>query len=141
MSNDDFKESELKHIEMIESVIVRMGQNSFAIKGWTMTLIVAICGLSAVGSEKNFAIFAIIPIIVFWFLDSFYLQRERKYRELYNRAIQHEVPTLSLDVSSIHGDKTRYCKCILSPTESLFYCVCIATIIAFIGLSEVQILW
>ena len=106
MSNDDFKESELKHIEMIESVIVRMGQNSFAIKGWTMTLIVAICGLSAVGSEKNFAIFAIIPIIVFWFLDSFYLQRERKYRELYNRAIQHDVPAFSMDISSINGQNS-----------------------------------
>lgn len=141
MSNDDFKESELKHIEMIESIIVRMGQNSFAIKGWTMTLIVAICGLSTVGAEKYFAIFAILPIIVFWFLDSFYLQRERNFRELYNRAIEHNVPAFSMDISSIKGGFTEYFNCFISCTESGFYITCILTIGIFILVTVVHRLW
>ena len=132
MSNDDFTESELRHIEMIESVIVRMGQNSFAIKGWTMTLIVAICGLSAVGAEKRFAFLAIVPILVFWVLDSFYLQRERNFRELYNRAIEHDVPAFSMDIASINGGRAEYLNCFISFTERTFYLACIVTIVIFI---------
>ena len=59
MDVEDYKESELKHIEMIESIIERMGQNSFALKGWTMTLIVAICGFSAMGSERKIVFVAV----------------------------------------------------------------------------------
>lgn len=137
MSEKNFTEFEIKHIEMIESVIERMGQNSFALKGWTMTLIVAICAFSAVGSERKFAIIAIAPIIAFWFLDSYYLQRERKYRELYNCVIKHEVSCFCMDISTMRSKKTNYLKCLFSVTECLFYGVCIvAIIIVFIWLKQ-----
>lgn len=130
MKNNEYKESELKHIEMIESIVERMGQNSFALKGWTMTLIVAICAFSAAGSERRFALIAVTPIVVFWFLDSFYLQRERKYRELYNRVIMHDVPIFSMDITSIQEKKTGYFNCLFSVTEWVFYVICIVAIIA-----------
>ena len=130
MANMDYKDSELKHIAMVESVIERMGQNSFALKGWTMTLIVAICAFSAAGSERRFSLVAAAPIVVFWFLDSFYLQRERKYRELYKRVVKREVPVFSMDISPIHGKKTGYFNCLFSVTELLFYGICILAIIA-----------
>lgn len=139
MSESDFKENELKHIEMIEAVIERMGQNSFALKGWTMTLIVAICAFSAAEAETKFALLAVAPIIAFWFLDSFYLQKERKYRELYNRVIKHDAPIFSMDISSIKGKSTDYIKCLFSITEWLFYIVCIvAIVIVFIWLTHGQ---
>ena len=31
----------VKHLEMTQSVIDRMGRNSFQLKGWSMTIIVA----------------------------------------------------------------------------------------------------
>ena len=137
MSEPVYKESEIKHIEMIEAVIERMGQNSFALKGWTMTLIVAICALSATGSERRFAFIAVAPIIIFWFLDSYYLQRERKYRELYNRVIKHEAPAFSMDISTINDKKTRFLRCLFSVTEVLFYVVCIVAIVAvFVWLNQ-----
>ena len=66
MAKQDYDDKEIKHLEMIESVIERMGQNSFALKGWTMTLVVAICAFSAAGTERKFALVAIAPIIAFW---------------------------------------------------------------------------
>lgn len=135
MAKQDYSDKEIKHLEMIESVIERMGQNSFALKGWTMTLIVAICAFSAAGSERKFALIAIAPIVVFWFLDAFYLQRERKYRELYKRVTAHEVALFDMDISKVHGKKTAFIKCLFSVTEWLFYLVCIvATIAVFIWL-------
>ena len=95
-----------------------------------MTLIVAICAFSAAGLERRFALVATAPIVVCWFLDSFYLQRERKYRELYDRAIKRDIPIFSMDISSIREKKTGYFRCLFSITEWLFYVVCIAAIIA-----------
>lgn len=74
----------IAHLPLIQGVINRMGNNSFLIKGWTVTLVAAIFALSAAGTNQNFIFIALIPIVVFWFLDSFYLKQERLYRELYN---------------------------------------------------------
>ena len=137
MEHNSYSDHEIKHIEMVESIIQRMGQNSFSLKEWTMTLIVAICAFSAAGSERRFALVASAPIIVFWFLDSFYLQKERQYRELYNRIIRHDVSTFSMDISSIKEENTKYIKCLFSITEWLFYGVCIvAIIIVFVWLNK-----
>ena len=127
---EDYTEKEMKHLEMIESVIERMGQNSFAIKGWTMTLVVAICAFSTAGTERKFALVAIAPIIAFWFLDSFYLQKERKYRELYTLVTAHRAALFDMDISKVAGEKTAFIKCLFSVTEWLFYLVCIVAIIA-----------
>lgn len=36
------KESKLKHIDIVQSTITRMAQNSFSIKGWTITILVGL---------------------------------------------------------------------------------------------------
>ena len=35
----DFKEQEIKHIELIQAIINRMNSNSFSIKGWAITIV------------------------------------------------------------------------------------------------------
>lgn len=130
MAKQYYDDKEIKHLEMIESVIERMGQNSFALKGWTMTLVVAICAFSAAGTERKFALVAIAPIIAFWFLDSFYLQKERKYRELYKNVTAHKAAPFNMDISNVTGKKTAFIKCLFSVTEWLFYLVCIIAIAA-----------
>ena len=42
---DLFLEDKYKHLEMIQNIIQRMATNSFMLKGWAVTLIVAILGL------------------------------------------------------------------------------------------------
>lgn len=139
VGKNDFSEHETKHLEMIEAVIERMGQNSFALKGWMMTLIVAICAFSAAGTERKFALVAIAPIVAFWFLDAFYLQKERKYRELYKRVVNHKADLFDMDISKITGRKTCFLKCLFSVTEWIFYVVCIVAIVAvFIWLLQGQ---
>ena len=81
------KDEMIAHLPLIQGVINRMGNNSFLIKGWTVTLVAAIFALAATGTNQHFILVALIPIIVFWFLDSYYLKQERLYRELYNDVI------------------------------------------------------
>ena len=74
----------LKHLEFIQNVITRMNGNSFQIKTWTVTIVSALLAIYASTQNNYFILAALFPTIVFWFLDSYYLMQERKFRGLYN---------------------------------------------------------
>ena len=77
-------DAKLKHLEFIQDVITRMNKNSFQLKGWTVTLVSALLAIFASTKNNYFTLAAIFPVIIFWFLDSYYLSQERKFRGLYN---------------------------------------------------------
>lgn len=77
-------EGKLKHLEFIQNVITRMNTNSFQIKGWTVTIIAAVLAIYASTKNYYFVLVGIFPTLLFWFLDSYYLTKERKFRGLYN---------------------------------------------------------
>lgn len=72
-----------EHLALIQGVITRMAGNSFLIKGWTVTLVAGLSALAADKSDRAFAWLAIGVVVVFAFLDAFYLALERAYRRLY----------------------------------------------------------
>ena len=78
-------ENKIKHLEIIQGVINRMAGNSFALKGWAVTLVAGIFALASKDADKLYFLVAYIPIIVFWGLDSYYLLQERLYRSLYDK--------------------------------------------------------
>lgn len=80
-------ENKLKHLEMIQGIINRMASNSFALKGWSVTLVAGIFALSSKDANEIYFLIAYIPIIVFWFLDAYYLLQERLFRSLYGENI------------------------------------------------------
>jgi len=91
MENEDkLKEFMLKEIEIIQDIIRRMGFNSFMIKGWAITLVVVTLLLK--GTEYQVWI-AFIPLLVFWFLDAYFLWQERMYRKLYEWVINNRLKT------------------------------------------------
>jgi len=80
-NKEDIKDFMIKELEIIQGIINRMAYNSFMIKGWTITLVVATLLLKG---DKYNTFIAFIPIVVFWFLDAYFLRLERLYRRLYN---------------------------------------------------------
>lgn len=78
-------EKKINHLEMIQGIINRMASNSFALKGWAVTLIAGIFALAGKDADKMYFLVAYIPIIIFWGLDSYYLLQERLYRALYDK--------------------------------------------------------
>ena len=131
-------ENKIKHLEMIENVIERMGNNSFQLKGWAVTLVSIIGALAARETDKRFFLIAFVPLIAFWAIDSFYLQTERKYKELYKKVQfkKEEDIDFDMDTSYIKTENTHmsYWNCVWSKTESFFYGSIIAAvlILAFI---------
>ncbi len=73
-----------QHLTFIQGVITRMNTNSFQIKGWTITIVSALLALYANSFNVIYIFVAIIPVLLFWFLDAYYLQQERKFRGIYN---------------------------------------------------------
>ena len=76
-------EERIAHLSFIQGVINRMGNNSFLVKGWTVTLVAGIFALASKDSRSAFVYIALFPIIVFWLLDSYYLREETLFRKLY----------------------------------------------------------
>ncbi|MCS7304145.1 MAG: hypothetical protein NZ602_03420, partial [Thermoguttaceae bacterium] len=81
----------LKELEIIQDIIKRMAQNSFWIKGWTVTLVIGTLLLE--GAEKVQLGLAFIPLVVFWVLDAYFLRQERMYRKLYEWVVQNRTKT------------------------------------------------
>ena len=123
-------DKKLKHLEMLENIIERMGNNSFQLKGWTVTLVALVGALAAQGSDKRFFLLSFIPLFAFWFLDSFYLQMERKYKIMYKRVstqnedeIDFNMDTRSIAYSEDEAKKICFCSCLFSKTEWTFYLI------------------
>ena len=77
-------DEKIKHLEFIQNVITRMNTNSFQIKGWNIIIVSAFLAVFASTKNIYFLLSAIVPSSIFWFLDSYYLLQERKFRGLYN---------------------------------------------------------
>lgn len=121
-------EMKVKHLEMIENIIQRMANNSFLLKGWSISLIVAIFVLSDTQMNQRYFLFCYVPVILFWALDSYYLQMERKYITLYNKIrVSNELVDFDLSIKDITYDNIKnsslkYVNCLFSVSEWLFYC-------------------
>ena len=75
---------QLKHMEFIQNIITRMNTNSFQLKGWAVALVSALLAIFASTKNDYFILAAMFPAVVLWFLDSYYLMQERKFRGLYD---------------------------------------------------------
>ena len=90
-NKESLKEYMIKEIEIIQDIIKRMSFNSFMIKGWAITLVVV--SLLLKGTEKYQIWIAFIPLLVFWFLDAYFLWQERLYRKLYEWVVNNRLNT------------------------------------------------
>jgi hypothetical protein len=120
---------------MIQSVINRMGNNSFYIKGWCVTLVAAILGLVSKDMNKRLIIIVYFPIIMFWILDAYFLYQEKLFRTLYNtvRNIDNEHIDFSMNAHEVGGIENKLIDALISKTMFMFYGV--MTVIAFIAIA------
>lgn len=86
-----------KEIDLIQGVINRMASNSFMLKGWLISLIAVVLALSkdSLFSCNSIFVCSILcfPILIFWYLDAFFLHREKCYRALYEWVIKNRMST------------------------------------------------
>jgi hypothetical protein len=85
MDYTKFDDGRIKHLEMIQAVVARLGGNGFLIKGWAITVAGVFVGLAVNAEDCSFARVGAASSFVFWGLDAYFLRAERRFRSLYER--------------------------------------------------------
>lgn len=117
-------EAKLKHLEFIQGVINRLASDSFRIKGWSVVLVAALFAVLARGGRIEFAPIALVPVLVFWGLDGYFLWQERLFRALYDqvRYVKEADIDFSMDVSPLRiGRRRTWLGATFSRTLVFFY--------------------
>jgi hypothetical protein len=124
------KETKSKHIDIIQSTISRMAQNSFIVKGWAVTILIGLFVFLQKNESKSNLFIYITPIIFFWVLDSYYLWQERLFRKLYNKIIDDltSESDLSMDTSTFK-ENYSFLGTLFSVSELLSYGVLLILVI------------
>jgi hypothetical protein len=122
-------EKKLKHLELLQNVISRMASNSFLIKGWCVTLVAALLALASQNSNTKYVIVALLPTVMFWILDSYFLRQERLFRKLYDqvRTLNDDAIDFSMNTSSFM-QSIPLSKAAFSQTLIIFYGVILVAI-------------
>lgn len=127
-------DTKMKYLEMVQGIINRMANNSFALKGWCVTIIAGIFSLNYDKISSAIYILIYYTIIIFWILDSYYLQLERRYRILYNNRLKEDNENFSMQMPLPNiEDKTTFQQALFSVTEIGFY-IMLAVIISIVFL-------
>ena len=71
------------HLTILQDVIRRMAGNSASCKNWCIVLVAAILVLVARTAAPAYALLALIPAVLFLFLDAYYLALEQAFRRSY----------------------------------------------------------
>jgi hypothetical protein len=110
------------HLQMIQGIIDRMAQNSFQLKGWTVTLAAALEVFLKGEARPAWLFVPSLPVIAFWLLDAWYLHRERLFRRLFDHVrTENGPPDFSMDVRPFAGEVGPVLAVAMSPTIIGFY--------------------
>ena len=76
------------HLKIMQNVIERMAENSRACKFWCITLVSASLILVAMIDQPNYILVALVPVVLFLILDTYYLALERAFRGSYDTFVE-----------------------------------------------------
>jgi len=131
----------IKHLEMLQGVINRMAANSFVVKGWSVTLAAALAALGAQSANQWFVAFGLIPVIAFWGLDAYYLEKERSFRKLYDAVRKpfadpaaQPVPLFSMNIGPYEGGFHAWWKTLWSTSVAWVHGVIAVVLIIVLAL-------
>lgn len=123
----------IKHLEFIQSVISRMNDCSFKIKGWAVTVTSALLALYAYNNIKICLYTSIVAITAFCLLDAYYLQQERKFCGMYDDVAgisnDNNLRPFEMKTTFYKKGKYRYCKALFSKTIMPLYLSLVVAVI------------
>ena len=76
------------HLSIMQGVIQRMAENSRSCKLWCVTLVSAVLFFVARSGNPEHTLIALIPLLLFLILDTYYLALERAFRTSYGTFIE-----------------------------------------------------
>jgi hypothetical protein len=129
---EDFEDGRIKHLEMLQGVIARLGNDSFLIKGWAVTVFGVFLGFAVDTKQWELGVASAVPTLFFWALDTYFLRAERLFRVLYEAVREQSAgtepffmsatsPSFVARLTGPRADAASACKTFWRPTLSGFY--------------------
>jgi hypothetical protein len=75
------------HITLLQGIINRLANNSSSCKTWCLALVGALLSLAGATHTAAIATSALVPVVIFGFVDTMYLAQEKAYRDLYDEIV------------------------------------------------------
>ena len=76
------------HLSIMQGVIQRMAENSRSCKLWCVTLVSAVLFFVARTGSPEHTLIALVPLLLFLILDTYYLALERAFRTSYGTFVE-----------------------------------------------------
>ena len=138
----DNGEKVIKHLEMTQAVINRLGSNSFLLKGWSMTVIVTTMVLIARYDMQNpcIVLAVMLPVLGFWILDGYFLWQERLLRQVYDEVRGQSDTDFKMDVMKhVNKPQCSWLSAVFSVTLVIFYAVEFVFILATFAILQMEV--
>lgn len=120
------KDLVVKHLEMIQGVINRLGHDSFLVKGWSMAILAAgVIFIARSEIQSGYMMLAfLVPVTGFWILDGYFLWQERLFRKLYDEVRKQATTDFSMDTKEYKCEPTcSWAASTVSKTLLIFYSI------------------
>jgi hypothetical protein len=114
-------------LQMIQAIITRLAGNSAALKGFAVTIVTALLGISINTHRASYAWLGAYPVAVLGLLDAYYLALERNYRDLYTTATGQSESVW--DLAAKKASLADVAKAVRSPSVSVFYAAALLAVV------------
>lgn len=130
----EYTDDQRQHLAFIQDVITRMNSNSFSLKGLMITIIAALAAFFVGNYNKATAVIylaiAMLLVLIFWFLDTYYLKKERQYRLLYDDAVKSKAELYKMKADDYY---VCYFETLFSKTMCpLYFSIIVVLIVAIV---------
>jgi hypothetical protein len=90
-----------KYLDYLQAAITRMAGHGFAMKGWSITVTTAVLGVASKAGDAHLCVIGLLPVLLFWGIDTYFLVLERRFRSLFKAAAKQAAGTgaATLDMS------------------------------------------
>jgi hypothetical protein len=130
---DDGTIANSKLLDYYQSIISRMASNSSSLKGWAVSVATAVTGFAVKDGPPKLADLALVPLVLFFALDAYYLAAERVYRVKYNEAAE-AVTTLPLEISGGLVTRAGWFSAAIQPvTWGVYFVLAVVAIVVGAG--------
>ncbi|MFC3229162.1 hypothetical protein ACFOGJ_18090 [Marinibaculum pumilum] len=129
----DFTEHRLKYLSLVQDVVSRMASTSASVKRVAIIVVGAAAAIAARGAAPgvpcshhiaDLPLLAIILVAIFWAIDARYVQQERWFRDVYERAASEppeQRPSLSITPTADIRSKRGYVGSFISWSTGLYH--------------------
>lgn len=89
------------HLQLLQNVIGRMATNSASAKTWCITLVSALVVLLVERKSNHLNLIVLIPIVLFYSVDVYYLALEKGFRQSYEGFV-NKIHTNNIEESDFY---------------------------------------